>query len=491
MSHQNRGKRLHLSRNQKIEILDFYETYPTKISQEETADHFRPRYPKISQAIISRILAERETLRTEQMNNCNLEYSQPPPARCRGLYESIIEWHRALPDRIKITDAMICDKATAFANGKPFTRKMLEKLKNRYPELKRAHRQATSSAEVVDAAKDQEPGIQELFEGYNVEDMSYIDHTGVDSKMYLDFGLATPQYFPQLQDLTGRWTKLHENPLAHGGSGFIYKARLEGQWGTGTIQIVAVKVLRRMLNTTPEVLVKRVMRETSVWSKLNHDNITPLIEYGVSGDSPCMISPWYENGSLPQYIARNSNVNKSSLVSEVLDGLIYLHSFDPPVVHADLKPSNILIDNDGHARLTDFGLSRMLKEGPTGFTTSSSLKGTFRWMAPELFQTSDCKAATTKSDIYAICLSILEIYTGRMPFSHLNDMNFYVAISKPTSPDRSNYEPCGDITEGCWSVFERGWSIDPEERPNAASFKVMLHNALVEGRPSMMSRQAN
>ncbi|KAG8946385.1 hypothetical protein FRC03_001389 [Tulasnella sp. 419] len=284
-------------------------------------------------------------------------------------------------------------------------------------------------------------------------------------------------------DFTGRWTKLDDVPTSVGGNSDIYKAELDmDKHRNDGKQLVAIKVLRSVRipgnREISEILKKRLMREMTVWSQLHHDNVVPFLGYGFTGDFPCLIAPWYANGHIPDYMTQNPNIDRTPLIMGVIDGLVYLHSFDPPIIHGDLKASNVLADDQGHARITDFGLSRVLQEGPSGFTTSSGITGTHRWMAPELFMTEGANY-NTASDIYAMSLLILEIYTGKIPFSHLNDILFLMAIIKPTSPDRSHYEPC-NIVEGCWRVFERGWSIEPSKRPSVADFKRMFNVALEE-----------
>ncbi|PVG01090.1 kinase-like protein [Serendipita vermifera] len=116
-----------------------------------------------------------------------------------------------------------------------------------------------------------------------------------------------------------------------------------------------------------------------------------------------------ENGSAAQYIRRDlSPTQRLTLFGEVINGLQYLHNFQPVVVHADLKPLNVLISGDGVALICDFGLVRLLQEDmPTGTTTSTGHTGTTRYLAYELVTTIDNPTPTTASDIYALgCLGM-------------------------------------------------------------------------------------
>ncbi|KAG8944765.1 hypothetical protein FRC03_001916 [Tulasnella sp. 419] len=280
-------------------------------------------------------------------------------------------------------------------------------------------------------------------------------------------------------DFTGRWTKLEDIPSATGGNSDIYKARLD-QDAMAKSKLVAVKVLRsiriRPGFAPEEILKKRLMREMSIWCQLAHENIVPFLGYAFNGTFPCMVAPWYENGNLPDYITRHPAVDKTQMVLESLNGLVHLHSRDPPVVHGDLKASNILVDDQGHARITDFGLSRIMEEGHTGWTTSTGVSGTHRWMAPELLLTERCKP-TTAADVYSVTLLVLEIYTGKIPFPHLGDAPFFRAIVAEKSPERSHYSPF-DPPEDVWQVFEHGWSFQPDQRPRVEILKKKLEKAL-------------
>ncbi|KAG8922062.1 hypothetical protein FRC02_012162 [Tulasnella sp. 418] len=280
-------------------------------------------------------------------------------------------------------------------------------------------------------------------------------------------------------DLTGFLGKLSQPPTATGGNSDVFKTSLiPGPHGHSE-QLVAVQVLRCVgtLDDSLERLNKRLLREAHVWNRLNYIHVVPLLGLSSHGSLPCLITPWYENGNALNYISKNTEIDKSSLVAGCIDGVVYLHSRTPPVVHGDLKASNILVDNNGNARITDFGTSKILQEEPTGFTTSSGVHGTHRWMAPELLINSSPPSTTT--DIYSLTLLVLEIYTQKIPFAALNQYAFFNAINKKLSPKRSHYQPF-DPPEKLWRAFEKGWSYDPRQRPSALIFKAMFSATLAE-----------
>ncbi|EEB91654.1 hypothetical protein MPER_09956, partial [Moniliophthora perniciosa FA553] len=190
---------------------------------------------------------------------------------------------------------------------------------------------------------------------------------------------------------------------------------------------VAVKYLRQVLFTNAQdKLLKRLQAEILVWHQLAHRNVAPL--YGLVQNSKGigMVSLWYNNGTLYQYMQDRPHVNKLALIVQIAQGLSYLHNFTPSIVHGDLKASNILVDAEGQAVITDFGLSGV-KDLSRSFTSvrhlqpaSSFLGGSTRWMAPELFlyeSESNWIGVTTASDVFAFASTCLEIITGKIPYS--------------------------------------------------------------------------
>ncbi|KAG8794010.1 Receptor-interacting serine/threonine-protein kinase 2 [Serendipita sp. 398] len=151
-----------------------------------------------------------------------------------------------------------------------------------------------------------------------------------------------------------------------------------------------------------------------VWWKLEHPNIVPLLGY-VDGFGPLHspISPWYENGNASDYVKREGLglEFRLQLLREVSSGLRYLHQQMPVIVHGDLKPGNVLIDNDGIARLCDFGLAHLVTSEGESMATGANV-GTIRYSAPELRcpkDDDDKIMATTQTDIYSLACIAYEV----------------------------------------------------------------------------------
>ncbi|KAJ7490144.1 kinase-like domain-containing protein [Mycena galericulata] len=217
--------------------------------------------------------------------------------------------------------------------------------------------------------------------------------------------------------------------------------------------------------------MKKFYREALIWKDLRHPYILSFI--GIDRDSfppsLCMVSPWMEHGTVLDYLKEYGYANVNRLLFEIAQGLEYLHSHN--VVHGDLRGSNILINDDWSACLTDFGLSRF-----TDTTTSrhtSNRAGSICWMAPELinperfgFQFS----RTPASDIYAFGCVCLELYTGKPPFSELQNAALF-HIMQGGRPRRPAGPPA--MSDALWQCVTAYWADDPAARPTT---DVVVHN---------------
>ncbi|KAJ7263107.1 kinase-like domain-containing protein, partial [Mycena rebaudengoi] len=193
-----------------------------------------------------------------------------------------------------------------------------------------------------------------------------------------------------------------DEPVFGGSFGDIYHAEYQDS-------PVALKRLRLFKTEGLENDVRQsFFREALIWKNLDHDYILPFI--GIDSTSCpgylCMVSPWMSKGPI---VGRNGAPEMDlipTLMYEIAMGLQYLHSQE--VVHGDLKAANILIDDENHVRLADFGLARFA-HSPLGPTNRG---GSTRWMAPELLHPESCGIEdfqrTFCSDIYSFACVCLE-----------------------------------------------------------------------------------
>lgn len=159
---------------------------------------------------------------------------------------------------------------------------------------------------------------------------------------------------------------------------------------------------------------------------MKHPNLHPLLGYQLH-PQPHLVSPWCRHGDLGDYVRRNPSLTRSEKLHLVRGlnvalpttafiikyqihqagcGLNHLHSFIPPICHADIKPENVLINDLDQAALSDFGLAMLDFEGTSGFTTSETIKGTLAYMAAQLFSG---EKPSRESDVFAFGGLILAV----------------------------------------------------------------------------------
>ncbi|THU92128.1 kinase-like protein, partial [Dendrothele bispora CBS 962.96] len=212
--------------------------------------------------------------------------------------------------------------------------------------------------------------------------------------------------------------------------------------------------------------------EVLLWKQLCHRRILPL--YGVSVElfqpSYCIISPWMQNGDIGSFLRKSNESRfqkKLYLVSCIHLGLSYLHGLDPPIVHGDIKGSNVLISDDFHCCLADFGLSVIETQTQSNNNSSSAhIRGSIRWLAPELMNPDTVPTGTGYSktrDIYAFGCTVVEVLTGRPPFPEYKmDLHVMIQVLKGNRPPRP-----WQCSEELWALIQQCWSERIIDRPLA------------------------
>ncbi|KIM23626.1 hypothetical protein M408DRAFT_77286, partial [Serendipita vermifera MAFF 305830] len=225
------------------------------------------------------------------------------------------------------------------------------------------------------------------------------------------------------------------------------------------------------------LLLQKINRERWTWSQLRHPNILPL--YGFADGEElfepfgAFISPWCARGDMAQYLREQGFQapldERIDLWRGVLAGVEYLHLHLPAIVHGDLKPGNVLINDAGEAQICDFGLVKIFSEqGSTGMTTTTAHTGTERYLAYELV-TGDESNPTMASDIYAVgciglellCLEVPYSSRGRGPRWHILD-DIRSGLPPASCPTDLPYE--GRVL---WDILLVCWDCAPDLRPSA------------------------
>lgn len=175
---------------------------------------------------------------------------------------------------------------------------------------------------------------------------------------------------------------------------------------------VAMKVLRYDFTNEAE-LHRRFQREALSVTSLTHPNIVNIYDVGEDGELHYIVMEYIKGKTLKQYIQENAPISsaKSVQIMKQLTSAI-AHAHENGIIHRDIKPQNILMDENGNVKVTDFGIAMTLSA--TSFTQTNSVLGTVHYLSPEQARGG---TATKQSDIYALGIVLYELLTGELPFS--------------------------------------------------------------------------
>jgi eukaryotic-like serine/threonine-protein kinase len=239
--------------------------------------------------------------------------------------------------------------------------------------------------------------------------------------------------------------------LGRGGMCIVYQA-----WDTKLQRNVAVKRLEPPLNEDPRTRA-RFDREGRALAQLSHPNLVTLIDRGSTENEDYLVFEYVEGRSLKE-LTRDGLLDVAEvgrIAGQVAEGLAAAHLAG--IVHRDVKPQNILIDRQGHAKVTDFGIAT----GPdwTRVTRAGSIIGSARYMSPEQIRS---KPVDARSDIYSLGVVMYEMLTGHPPFDGTNMPE--IARQHLNNPAPPLGDSRTDLSPGLEKVVMRCLEKLPEDR---------------------------
>jgi eukaryotic-like serine/threonine-protein kinase len=250
--------------------------------------------------------------------------------------------------------------------------------------------------------------------------------------------------------LSGRY-KL-EAKLGSGGMSTVYLAR-----DTTLDRQVAVKVLHREMSEQEDQL-QRFRQEARAVAKLSHPNVVAVIDAGEDGGHPYIVFEYVEGETLKQRISRLGALDPQEALAyaiEIARGLTVAHN--RRMIHRDIKPQNVLIDAEGRAKLTDFGISRQLEQD--GMTATGRVLGTTDYVAPEQAMGH---AVDQRSDIYSLGVVLFEMLVGQVPFHADSQVGVAMKHVNEELPDVQQRRP--ELSAAAAMVVERATAKDPDRR---------------------------
>jgi serine/threonine protein kinase/tetratricopeptide (TPR) repeat protein len=234
----------------------------------------------------------------------------------------------------------------------------------------------------------------------------------------------------------GRYQVIEE--LGHGGMGRVYKVQ-----DTKIGEKIALKLIRPEAGLDKKSL-ERFSNEIKLARKIRHKNVCQMFDLGEDQGTRYITMEYVHGEDLKQLIRKVGRLSPGQAVGiarQVCDGLEEAHRLG--VVHRDLKPQNIMVDEDGTARIMDFGIARSLSG--KSMTGAGVLIGTPEYMSPEQVEGKD---VDQKSDIYSLGIILYEMLTGQVPFE--GDTPFTVGIKqkseRPRDPRELNDQISSDLS---------------------------------------------
>jgi serine/threonine-protein kinase len=258
--------------------------------------------------------------------------------------------------------------------------------------------------------------------------------------------------------LNGRYRLL--NQQGSGGMAVIYRAT-----DLALGRTVAVKILRPSLTSDPEFL-KRFRQEARNVANLSHPNIVTVHDVGQHGSTHYIVMEYIDGEDLKRQIRASApfTIDRSlNIAIQICAGVGYAHRAE--LVHADVKPQNVLVTQDDHVKVTDFGIAQALSASATQPQPQHQPeRQRVVWGSPHYFAPEQAQGEppTPASDVYAIGIVLFEMLTGRLPFVGTDQQELAMAHIRETPPNASDFNP--NVPVHVDRILQKAMSKEPEAR---------------------------
>jgi tRNA A-37 threonylcarbamoyl transferase component Bud32 len=259
--------------------------------------------------------------------------------------------------------------------------------------------------------------------------------------------------------------------IGQGGMATVYRAL-----DTRTLQDVAIKILSSTA-VGDRRYVRRFRREAGlVKNVLRHPNIVSVLDYNEVRSLVYLVMPYVSGDTLHDRMSRRrvSDAEAARWIGQVAGALDFAHS--KGIIHRDVKPSNIIIDQEGNAHLTDFGLARMIEGSHT--LTGSMLMGTPSYVSPEQGRG---KHVDARSDEYSLGVVMYQLAAGRVPFEGSTPMGTVLMHIQEPVPRPGRFNP--NLSPAVEKVILKALEKNPEDRFATVEGMNQAYQAAVKGAP--------
>lgn len=219
---------------------------------------------------------------------------------------------------------------------------------------------------------------------------------------------------------------------------------------------VAIKTFK--IDANDEDAVKRFNREAKAVTSLSHPNIVSIYDVENEGDFYYLILEYVEGMTLKDYMMKNPKMPIETIVhisKQIADGLCHAHQNG--IIHRDIKPQNILMNENLTCKITDFGIARAY--GDTTLTQTNQMLGTVYYLSPEQARGN---VATAQSDIYSLGILIFEMITGQIPFKGESAVAIALKHLQEELPDIDKYRE--NVPQSVKNIVLKATMKNPNER---------------------------